>query len=74
MSKTPSLSGRRLLRALQRAGFVEMRVAGSHHFIRHPDGRATTIPVHGSQDLPIGTLHRILRDARMKFEELERLL
>ncbi|MGD0053491.1 MAG: type II toxin-antitoxin system HicA family toxin [Vulcanimicrobiaceae bacterium] len=74
MSKAPSLSGRRLLRALLRAGFVEMRVAGSHHLIRHPDGRATTVPVHGSRDLPIGTLHRILRDVRMKIEELAALL
>jgi hypothetical protein len=32
------------------------RVSGSHHRLRHPDGRSTTVPVHSGQDVPKGTL------------------
>ena len=53
MSKLPAVSGARLVLALQRAGFVVVRVSGSHHRLVHRDdpGRATTVPVHGGKDL-----------------------
>ncbi|MGD0062852.1 MAG: type II toxin-antitoxin system HicA family toxin [Streptosporangiaceae bacterium] len=25
---------------------------GSHHRLKHPDGRSTTVPVHGGRDVP----------------------
>ena len=41
--------------------------------MRHPDGRGTTIPVHG-RDLAKGTLRGILADIGMTVTELQRLL
>ncbi|MBC5799984.1 MAG: type II toxin-antitoxin system HicA family toxin [Candidatus Eremiobacteraeota bacterium] len=61
-------------RALQRAGFAVTRIVGSHHFVRHPDGRATSVPVHGARDVPAGTLARILKDVRLTRQELQKLL
>lgn len=73
-TKLPAVRGTALLRALLRAGFVETRVVGSHHFLRHPNGRATSVPVHGSRDVPKGTLAKILDDADLSAAELRRLL
>lgn len=46
MGSMPVISGKDLLRVLLRAGFELVRVNGSHHRLRHPDGSVTTIPVH----------------------------
>jgi predicted RNA binding protein YcfA (HicA-like mRNA interferase family) len=74
MPPVPSLRGERVVRALERAGFKVARVAGSHHIMRHPDGRGTTVPVHPGRDLAKGTLRNILTDAALTIEELQRLL
>jgi predicted RNA binding protein YcfA (HicA-like mRNA interferase family) len=63
-----------MVRLLRRAGFVVQRIRGSHNFLGHPDGRTTTVPVHGSSPLKAGTLRGILRDVEMSGDELRRLL
>jgi len=44
VTKLPSLRGREVIAALERAGFEVIRIKGSHHYLRHPDGRATVVP------------------------------
>jgi predicted RNA binding protein YcfA (HicA-like mRNA interferase family) len=39
MTKLPRLNAQKLIKALQKAGFEVIRIRGSHHFLRHPDGR-----------------------------------
>lgn len=63
-----------MLRALQRAGFVVVRIRGSHHFMRHPDGRATVVAVHTGEDVGPGLLAKMLRNLGMTREELASLL
>jgi predicted RNA binding protein YcfA (HicA-like mRNA interferase family) len=70
MPPLPSVSGSRIVRALERHGFKVARIAGSHHIMRHPDGRGTTVPVHGSRDIAKGTLRGILGDVGMTIEQL----
>ncbi|MBV8749390.1 MAG: type II toxin-antitoxin system HicA family toxin [Candidatus Eremiobacteraeota bacterium] len=70
MGTRTSISGVKLVRALKRSGFTVTRVVGSHHFLRHADGRATSVPVHGARDVPIGTLRAILNDVRMRLDDL----
>jgi predicted RNA binding protein YcfA (HicA-like mRNA interferase family) len=70
MPPLPSVSGVRIVRALERHGFKVARVAGSHHIMRHPDGRGTTVPVHGSRDVAKGTLRGILNDVGMTIAQL----
>jgi predicted RNA binding protein YcfA (HicA-like mRNA interferase family) len=43
MSKLPSLTGRKVIAALGKAGFETARVRGSHHFLIHTDGRRTVV-------------------------------
>jgi predicted RNA binding protein YcfA (HicA-like mRNA interferase family) len=60
MPPLPSVSGSRIVRALERHGFKVARIAGSHHIMRNPDGRGTTVPVHGNRDVAKGTLRAFL--------------
>jgi predicted RNA binding protein YcfA (HicA-like mRNA interferase family) len=60
--------------ALRRAGFAVVRIKGSHHFMRHPDGRSTVVPVHTGETLGPGLLNKILKDAEIEATELENWL
>lgn len=72
MAKLPRISGKEMVKLLQRLGFDVARVRGSHHFMERGDQR-TTVPAHGHRDLKIGTLRKILRDVGMTPTEFERL-
>ena len=74
MSRTPRVRGRELIRALRKAGFVILRVRGSHHFLAHPDGRTTVVPVHAGGQIGPGLLRAILTDCELSAEDLRELL
>jgi predicted RNA binding protein YcfA (HicA-like mRNA interferase family) len=71
MPRLPRLRGREVLAALRRAGFVVLRVKGSHHFLQHPDGRRTVVPIHSGEIIGPGLLNKILKDVEVKLEEFE---
>ena len=73
-SAIPSVPGIKVVRALERAGFRVTRIKGSHHMMRHPDGRAVSVPVHPGRDMPKGTLRGILVIIGMDIEELRKRL
>jgi predicted RNA binding protein YcfA (HicA-like mRNA interferase family) len=62
------LPARKVLRALERLGFVVVRRRGSHVFLRHPDGRATVVPVHPGEDIGRGLVRKIIRDAGVEVD------
>ncbi|WP_114313474.1 type II toxin-antitoxin system HicA family toxin [Thermus caldifontis] len=66
------IAGKELVRLLQREGFQVVRMRGTHVRLKHPDGRATTVPVHEGELLRPGTLLGILRDVGWSKEEYER--
>jgi predicted RNA binding protein YcfA (HicA-like mRNA interferase family) len=68
------VTGKDLISALGKIGFEVSRIRGSHHFLRHPDGRATSVPVHAGETIGPGLLSKILRDTRTSREELLRIL
>ncbi len=74
MTSFPALSGKDLIAALRRGGFQTIRVRGSHHFVRHADGRSTVVPVHAGETIGTGLLGRILRDCKLSREDLRKLL
>ena len=71
---TARLTGSELIAVLGKAGIHVIRVKGSHHRLRHSDGRVTTVPVHGAEIVGPGLLSRILRDCELSREEFEALL
>lgn len=74
MAKLRRIKGKELILLLQRIGFVIARVKGSHHFLKHRDGRCTTVPVHSGEEIGTGLLSKILRDVELSREEFERLV
>jgi len=75
MSRIPVVSGRQVVAALTRLGYVAVRQRGSHVRMRHPSDssrRPVTVPDHRS--LKPGTLHAILRDANLTVDELLELI
>jgi predicted RNA binding protein YcfA (HicA-like mRNA interferase family) len=74
MTKLPALTGQQLISALRNAGFEVLRVKGSHHFLRHSDGRCTVIPVHRGETIGPGLLSKILRDCDVTRDDLLELL
>jgi predicted RNA binding protein YcfA (HicA-like mRNA interferase family) len=63
-----------VVKALTRAGFTVTRISGSHHVMRHSDGRTVVVPVHAGQDIPKGTLRNVLSIVGMTADELRKLL
>ena len=74
MPRLPRLRGRELIAALKRAGFIVARINGSHHFMKHADGRVTVVPVHAGETIGPGLLNKILHDIEMTVDELNELL
>ena len=74
MSRLPRLRGREVIAALRRAGFAVVRIRGSHHFLKHADGRATVVPVHAGETIGPGLLKQILSDVEMEPDQFEELL
>lgn len=73
--KLPVISGKEFIKLLRRIGFDVIRINASHHRLKHPDGRITTIPVHGNDPLPKGLLRKILReDLKLTAEEIRKYL
>ena len=70
----PAVPAAKAVRALERAGFTVARISGSHHVMRHPDGRTVVVPVHAGRDIAKGTLRNILAIIGMDAEELRKLL
>lgn len=70
MPKLRRVSGQEAIRALQRLGFEQVRQRGSHAVLKKetPVGEVgCVVPLHN--ELAIGTLHGILRQAKITPEE-----
>lgn len=71
----PALSGRRMIRALQRTGFVVLRQKGSHVALEKKEGGQcwrTIVPLH--REIRPGTLSDILNQTGLTKDDLARLL
>ena len=74
MFKLPSLTSQKVIRILERKGFILDRTKGSHCIYYHSESkRRMVIPFH-KKDLPKGTLIEILKQAGFSKEELKKLL
>ncbi len=72
MSKLSIVSATQMSKILRHLGFSFVRQKGSHAYFRHPDGRATVVPIHKGEDLGRGLIRAILRDIDLLPEEFEK--
>ena len=72
MTKLPrDLPAKKIISALERAGFTIDRVTGSH-YILVKDKLRTVVPYH--KNIKVGTLKAILNQIEMSVEEFQKLL
>ncbi|MBT3602860.1 MAG: type II toxin-antitoxin system HicA family toxin [Candidatus Latescibacteria bacterium] len=74
MTRLPRLTGKEIIAALKNAGFEVVRIKGSHHRLKHADGRVTTVPVHAGETIGPGLMSSILRDVELTRDEFFLLL
>ena len=70
MPNLPHLSGKDIIRALERLGFVQARQRGSHVVMEKitPEGAVgCVVPLH--DEVANGTLHSILKQAKVSPDE-----
>ncbi len=71
MSKT--FSGRQVVKALRRCGFVVDHQRGSHIFLHNLDKNISVI-VPNHKELKKGTLNNIMKKAGLTIEDLQKLI
>jgi len=72
LPELPVVKPKRLVAALKRIGFREVRQAGSHLQLKRGNLLAT-VPMH-SGDISPGVLRSVLRQARLSVDELRKAL
>ena len=72
MARLPILSGREIIKVLQKIGYREIRQSGSHIRLACPDKKSVTVPDY--KTISRNLLRKILRDAEISVEEFLKLL
>lgn len=67
MAKLPSASGKKVIRALGKLGFIVVRQKGSHVVLQR-ESNLVTVPLH--DPIKKSTLSAILKQADVSLEEL----
>jgi predicted RNA binding protein YcfA (HicA-like mRNA interferase family) len=74
MPRLPPISSEKVIKVLEKKGFVLKRITGSHYIFAHPETKKrVTVPYH-SKDIAKGTLFQRLFDAGITRDELNELL
>lgn len=73
MSRPPQVRPKELVKALIKSGFIKDRQTGSHVYLKHSDGRLTSVSIH-SGTIPLGTMRAILKQIKIRAEDLKKLL
>ena len=68
-----NVRAQRAINAFHRLGYETVRVRGSHHILKHPNGRMIVIPMHGGT-VKVGILLDAIERAGISTEEFEELL
>ena len=67
MAKLPSVSGKKVIKAFEKLGFIVVRQKGSHVILQR-ESNMLTVPLH--DPIKKSTLNTILKQADVSLEEL----
>ena len=69
MPKLPVISGKELIKKLEKIGYLSVRQKGSHMRLIHnnPCNKPLTVPMH--KFIKPGLLHKIIRDANLTLDD-----
>ncbi|HLC58174.1 MAG TPA: type II toxin-antitoxin system HicA family toxin [Candidatus Nanoarchaeia archaeon] len=75
MKKLPRLSGKEVIKALSKSGFLPARQKGSHIILKKVfEGKEIAVVVPNHKEIDKGTLLEIIRQAKLTREEFLTLL
>lgn len=60
---------RDVVKALSKLGFIARHTKGAHVFMKHTDGRTTTVPLHPGEEIDRRLLRKIAADIGTHPEE-----
>ena len=74
-ARLPAIPGRKVIKALENAGFIVHHTTGSHVILRHASNLAlrVSVPSH-NRDLKAGTIRHIIKESGLSVEEFNELL
>ena len=64
-----SVSGKKMLQILMKNGWQVIRIKGSHYRLQK-ENKFISLPIHQNQDLKIGLLRSIMKDAGLTEDDL----
>lgn len=67
-----NIKPQKLLNLLKSFGFQEVGGKGSHIRLKHQDGRWTQVAIH-PKPIPVGTLRKILNQAKITKDDLDKI-
>ena len=73
MTKLILVTGKEMCKILEELDFQKVHQVGSHARYIHPDGRKTTVPIHGNEVLGKGLILEILKQIKITREDYENL-
>jgi predicted RNA binding protein YcfA (HicA-like mRNA interferase family) len=75
MSTQPAVTGKQVVRALERAGFLKDRQKGSHLILRHPQRKVrVVVPCTPEKPIKKALFAGILSEAGLSLEQFRDLL
>jgi len=72
MTKLPSVSGKKIIKAFKKDGYLVVRKRGSHFRLHHKNKEPLTVPDH--KNIGKGLLRKLLRDSDISIKEFIDLL
>ena len=72
--KLPRVPAEKVMKVLERIGFILVRQSGSHKIYRNKEGKRVTVPYHSGKILHPKLLKSILKDADLTVEHLKELI
>lgn len=72
--KLPRISAGKVVKVLEKTGFVCVRQSGSHRIYKNAEGKRVTVPFHSRKILHPKVLKSILRDADLALDRFKELI
>jgi len=72
--KLPRVPAGKVIKVLERIGFVLARQSGSHKIYKNKEGRRVTVPYHSGKILHPKVLKSILRDSDLTVDRFKELM
>ncbi|MBE7443772.1 MAG: type II toxin-antitoxin system HicA family toxin [Planctomycetia bacterium] len=70
----PVISGKKAVKAFEKAGWKLVRIGSSRHMIMKKEGMITTLSIPDHRTLDRGLLRALIRDAYLSVEKFSKLL